>query len=161
MEFSMKAPVKPALPALLAACLFVLITTGPACQAADTKIEAGPGVLSAEFSRGYGILLSEIWLGKYALSIGWFSDQKFNHRDVDENSFVMAQWLFSYKKLQLGFGAALWENTNRALGRKFTFQEQIGIRLRGNWDISYRHWSNASTAKPNSGQNLLSVGYNF
>ena len=141
--------------------LFLAITPGHVCYAETTRIEAGPGVLSAEFSHGYGVILSEIWQDKYILSVGWFSDQKFNHRSVDENTFVMAHWLFTYKRLKLGFGAALWENTNRALGRKFTLMEQIGMRFYGNWDINYRHWSNGRTAKPNAGQNILSIGYNF
>jgi hypothetical protein len=131
------------------------------CHGSDTKIEAGPGVLSRDFSHGYGVILTEIWEGKYAVSLGVFSDQEFNHVHVDENMFVMAHRLFTYKRLQLGFGVTLWENTNRALGQRFTFQEQIGVSFYKNWDINYRHWSNGGTAKPNAGQNILSIGYTF
>ena len=134
---------------------------GRSCQAGDTRIEAGPGVLSGEYSHGFGVILSEIWKGKYSVSIGYFSDQIFNDIPVDENMFVMAHWLFKYKRLQLGFGPTYWEKTNRALGQRFTFQEQISFRFYRNWDINYRHWSNGGTTKPNSGQNILSIGYTF
>ena len=131
------------------------------CLASDTKLEAGPGILSQEFSDGFGVILTQIWKSMYAASIGYFSEQKYEDIDVDENMFVMIHGMLTYKRLQLGFGASYWENTNRALSHNLNFMEQISIRFYKNWDISYRHWSNGGRDSPNSGQDILSIGYTF
>jgi len=80
---------------------------------------------------------------------------------VGSNMMVQAQRLVTYKKVTLGVGVANWQHTSRILGDEFTFSLSVSYRLNDSWGLRYRHFSNAGTASPNAGQDILLIGYSF
>lgn len=133
---------------------------------ADVQIEVGAGLLSGEFSQGGALVLDERFVdGKYALGIGYISEQEVTDRagdlyEVRENLFVFAQRRVCQRWLCLGIGAAHFNGTNRALGSKLTAALSIEA-VRGNWSLNIRHFSNAGSSPPNMGQDMLTLGYAF
>ena len=131
---------------------------------AETEVEYGATFLSADYSDGAAMFFSEIWADKYLVGFGIIGDQvgKFSEGElpVESNMLIQAQRLVSYKGVELGIGVATWQHTNRALGDEFTFSLSAGYSF-GNWHVRYRHYSNGGTARPNTGQDLLLIGYRF
>ena len=132
---------------------------------AEMRIEAGAAFLSAEYSEGAAFFFSEVWDGKYLLGLGIVGNQKGVFKEgtinVRSNLVVQAQRLVTYKRVTLGIGPAYWQHTNRAIGSELLFGLSLGVNVGKNWDIMYRHFSNGGTATPNSGQDLLLIGYRF
>lgn len=133
---------------------------------AEVQIEVGAGFLSGEFSQGGALLLTEKFGdGKYLLGMGYVSEQEVTDRSEDfyevrENLFFMAQRRVCQRWLCLGIGAAHFNNTNRALGSKLTAALSVEV-VKNNWSINLRHFSNAGSAVPNMGQDMLTIGYAF
>lgn len=161
----LEAVVKPV--AIIAVFLGVL-TFGFYKEAkADVQLEVGAGFLSGEFSQGGALVLSERFgpNGRYALGMGYISEQEVTDRSEDfyevrENLFVFAQRRVCQRWMCLGIGAAHFNGTNRALGSKFTAALSVELE-KGNWSLNLRHFSNAGSAPPNMGQDMLTVGYAF
>jgi len=132
---------------------------------AEMRVEAGAAFLSAEYSEGAALFFSEVLDDKYLLGLGIVGDQNgaFNGGNirVRSNLVVQAQRLITYKRVTLGLGPAYWQHTNRALGSELLFSLSLGVNLWENWDFMYRHYSNGGTASPNTGQDLLLIGYRF
>ncbi len=132
------------------------------CEArAETRIEWGATFAEAEYSGGAAIFFSETWDDKYLLGFGLVGDQAVDDAPVKSNMVVIAQRLVTYKRVTLGFGVANWQHQSRLLGDEFTFSLSLGVELRDNWYLQWRHFSNGGTAKPNAGQDLLMLGYRF
>jgi len=132
---------------------------------AETHMEWGPTFASSEYSNGSALFFSEIWQDKYLVGFGLIGDQEGNFKEgtitVKSNMLVQAQRLVTYKKVTLGIGVARWQHTNRMLGDEFTFALSLSYALNSSWDIRYRHFSNGGTASPNSGQDILLIGFRF
>ncbi len=146
--------------------LFILVALVAVKDAkAEMRIEAGAAFLSAEYSDGAALFFSEVWDDKYLLGFGIVGNQKGEFSegtiDVRSNMVVQAQRLVTYKRITLGIGPAYWQHTNRAIGSELLFALSLGVNVGKNWDIMYRHFSNGGTASPNSGQDLLLIGYRF
>lgn len=151
---------------LIAAFVILLMVFFAKESKAEVQIEVGAGFLSGEFSQGGALLLTENFVdGKYLLGMGVISKQEVTDRagdlyDLEENLFVMAQRRVCQRWVCLGIGAAHFNATNRALGSKFTAALSIEL-VKDNWSLSLRHFSNAGSARPNMGQDLLTLGYAF
>jgi len=137
------------------------------CEAkAETQIEWGPTFASTNYSNGSALFFSEVFgEGKYLVGLGLIGDQSgdFNEGTITIKSYMLvhAQRLVTYKKVTLGLGIANWQHTNRMLGDEFTFSLSLSYRLGEHLDVRYRHFSNGGTATPNSGQDILLIGYRF
>ena len=135
------------------------------CEAAETIVEVGPTILSADYSDGVAIMLSERLQNKYMLGFGLVGDQtcKCSEGDVElgNNIMLQAQRLVTYKRITLGLGVAYWQNLNRAIGEHLTFALSIEIDLPSKWDLRIRHYSNAGSGTPNLGQDLITLGWRF
>ena len=148
---------------------------------AEIQLELGPTNLSGDWAEGGALLLSERF-GKYDFAIGYISEQKVNLRTfslhdpsctkitdgfnrcnfvIRENIFVHAQRIVKYKKCEMGIGPAWFQNTSRVFGKQLNFGLMIGCNLSEKAFIRIRHWSNAGSATPNLGQDLLTIGWRF
>jgi hypothetical protein len=144
---------------------------------ADFNVEAGVGNLSSEWTSG-AILFQERW-DDWLVGIGYIGTQwvtpdderawwqKYRPNDpipahfVDRNLFIHGQRLLRWRKFEIGIGAAYFQNTNRALGAKFTVSSSASYHFNKNFSLNFRHFSNAGSATPNMGQDLLTIGWTF
>ena len=146
------------------------------CEAkAETRMDWGATFAGGKYTHGSALFFSEVWQDKYLIGFGLVGDQ---HRifntwgivpgkavptriTVTSNMMIQAQRLVTYKKVTLGLGIAHWQHTSRIFGDEFTFALSLSYNINRNWDIRYRHFSNGGTASPNSGQDILLIGYRF
>ena len=142
---------------------------------AETRFDWGATFAGGKYTNGSAVFLSEVWQDKYLIGLGLVGDQHriFNTWGIEpgkavpvkitvkSNMMVQAQRLVTYKRVTLGVGVAHWQHTSRILGDEFTFALSLSYRLGDSWDLRYRHFSNAGTASPNAGQDLLLIGYRF
>ena len=140
---------------------------------ADVQLELGPTNLSGDWAEGGGLLLSERF-GRYDLGIGYISEQRVNVTcgphlpktsrcdfDIRENIFIHAQRIVKYKKCEMGIGPTWFQNTSRVFGKQLNFGLMIGCNISDQAFVRIRHWSNAGSASPNLGQDLLTIGWRF
>ena len=132
---------------------------------ADVTVEVGSGILSGQFSKGAVLSINERF-GNYIIGMGYIAKQEVTPRTepqtpVDENLFVHGQRMVKLWDVDLGLGVAYFNSTNRALGSKFTASLSLEYNFNEHWDIKFRHFSNAGSAAPNMGQDMLLVGYTF
>lgn len=156
---------------IVGAFLVLLIVAFCREAEADVTLEVGAPFLSGEYSKGAGLLLSED-NGKYRWGMGYISEQEVlpsweedNGRpkvDLRENLFIHGQRIVRLTdKIDFGLGAAYFNSTNRALGSKFTASLSVTYELSPHASINLRHWSNAGSATPNMGQDLITFGWSF
>lgn len=165
-------------PAIIVGVFLILILFGLSSEAkAEVTAEVGAGLLSGQFSGGEVAILTERWGGpygsRYAIGMGWVNEQhvltrKRDRYELKENLFVFAQRRVSFDLkgcawdcISLGLGVAYFNNTNRALGSKFTAALSVEFRPIRNWGLTIRHFSNAGSASPNMGQDALLFTYTF
>ena len=131
-------------------------------EANGAEFEAGPGLLSGEYSEGGALIINER-VGKWDVGGGYISKQ-YCHctspTDLKENIFFHGQRIVEYKMAEIGIGAAYFQNTNRALGKNLTWSLSLGFGGE-HWSMRLRHFSNAGSGSPNLGQDLLTLGYKF
>ena len=160
--------------------LFILFYLFARESKAEVQLELGPTNLSGNWAGG-ALLLSERF-GKYDFGIGYISEQTvslrafdlkspdckritdgFNRCDFEirENIFIQAQRIVKYKRCEMGIGPAWFQNTSRVSGKQLNFSLMIGCNLSEKSFIRIRHWSNAGSATPNLGQDLLTIGWRF
>ena len=150
---------KPAVYIIWAFIALVVLFLAVAARA-ETEFELGATFMYSNYSDGSALMISETWDGKYLIGFGIVGDQKSEGDVVKSNMLVQAQRLVSYKDITLGLGVAGWQHESRLIGAKLGFSLSLGYAL-GNWNVRYRHYSNGGTAYPNSGQDILLVGYRF
>ncbi len=157
----------------------VFLATRAAKADEYTRASIGPTVLSGEFSDGVAIQLSQVFDEKYLLGFGLIGQQTGNFSEgpvqVGNNIMLQGQFLLQgperwawVEPFEIGLGLAYFQNKNRALGSNLTFSLSVGYERPQHWwrwlpdRITFRHYSNAGTATPNSGQDLpLMLGWDF
>ena len=138
---------------------------------AEFNIELGAAHLSGSNSNGAVVIFQERY-DKWLVGIGFIDEQevcpswemKYNYPCpvfVDRNLFLHGQRLLKWKGIELGVGAAYFQNTNRALGKNFTVSASIGYHLNKHVWVGARHFSNAGSGTPNLGQDMLNIGITF
>jgi hypothetical protein len=142
---------------------FLLILIFFAVKEADAlELEAGPALLSGEYSDG-GVLLISERIGKWSIGGGYISEQYCHCNypdDLSTNIFFHGQRVIEYRMLEIGIGAAYFQNTNRALGKNLTWSLSLGFGGK-HWSIRLRHFSSAGSGTPNLGQDMATIGYSF
>ncbi len=139
---------------------------------AEVQLELGATNLSGDWAGG-ALLLSERF-GKYDLGIGYVSEQSVTVTcgphlpaipkcdfDIRENIFIHAQRIVKYKRCEMGIGPAWFQNTSRVFGKQLNFGLMVGCNISEKVFVRIRHWSNAGSASPNMGQDLLTIGWRF
>ena len=157
---------------------FIVLLALTSRAEAETEFEYGATFVHGKYSDGSAIFFSETWDGKYLIGLGLIGDQEgtwtfwrpvsLGHEvpikevvTMGSNMLVHAQRLVTYKKVTLGLGVAKWQHTNKLIGDELGFSLSIRVRLGNNIGLSYRHFSNGGTATPNTGQDILLIGYRF
>lgn len=165
-------------PALIIGAFILLYLLGLSSEAhAEVTIEAGAGLLSGQLSGGETLIITERWGGpyksRYAIGMGYVAEQHVitrsrNRYEPKENLFVFAQRRVSFNLkgcewdcISLGLGVGYFNNTNRALGSKFNAALSVEFRPTDRWSLNIRHFSNAGSASPNMGQDMITIGYTF
>jgi len=148
---------------LFAAAFFTVRT----CEAAETMLEFGAGVLSGEYAEGQYLAIEERFSeGRYSVGFVLMGEQtcKCGEGDVplDVNIAIFVSRNVFWKRLELGIGIAYWEATSRAIGSHLTIQPRIAIRLTDNFDLRlWTHNSNSGLSSPNLGQDRIGFSYRF
>ena len=144
---------------------------------AETRIEVGPTLLSDEFSSGVSVSVIErtdkwdfgiTWTSEQDVWPGWEKRNGYGPAHLERNAgvFVQRHWTLAsveeVYEIKIGIGVAYWANKNRALGSNLTFPVVLEIPTPlERWTIHFRHFSNAGSATPNLGQDMITIGYSF
>ena len=138
---------------------------------AELRLEAGPTYLSDESSDGWTFAVHDRITPNWDLGMGyvseqtvlpsWEEDRGLPPTDVGRNLFIHGQRIITHNKIEIGIGAAFFQNTNRALGRDFVASVSLGWNFNEKLSIRVRHFSNAGSGTPNLGQDLVTFGYSF
>lgn len=101
-----------------------------------------------------------------------------NKRVIDRNRFnlgpagrrvpgygylsVRYRWQWSWGKFEPFFatGGLVASQTSTLSSSHFQFSHALGVR-RGQWEVSWRHFSNADLAEQNEGDDILVLQYHF
>lgn len=129
--------------------------------------EFGPTVLSGQFSDSAALIVNYQWNDRWLVGMGLTGPQKVIPRkepetDVRTNLMVHGQRRVHLSdRWALGLGVAYWNAKTRWNGSNMTASMSIEFELNDKWDIKFRHFSNAGSASPNMGQDMLVIGYTF
>ena len=133
------------------------------------QIELGGGFLSGQYSKAGAIAVQQRFDNKFSIGMGYISEQWVIPRRepktwVQENLWVQAQRHVGLQvggNWDFGIGIAYFNSTNRALGSHFTAALSLEYNFNRKWNVKLRHFSNAGSARPNMGQDMLMIGYRF
>lgn len=163
---------------IIVLCILILAMAA-FCQEAKSEItvEGGAGLLSGEFSGGGTAIVTERWGGpygsRYAVGMGYIykqhvTDRARDYYNVNENLFVFVQRRASFNIkgcewdcISIGLGISYFNTLTRWNGSKFNAALSVEIRPTDRWSVNLRHFSNAGSAKPNMGQDMITIGYTF
>lgn len=72
-------------------------------------------------------------------------------------------WLTKYlsPKLRLGLGVMYINETNPLMGSQLNFNGKLSWQFTDKFSVGWKHLSNAGTAKPNRGQDLIGLTWRF
>jgi len=142
-----------------------LLMLSSLCRA-EMSLEVGPMFLSGEYSEGGALILSERF-DKYSVSLGYIMEQWVTPRTeprthIRENLFVQGQRHFDLsQKWELGVGVVYLNSISRVQGSNFNASLMVRYNINDRFTLNVRHFSNAGSAPPNMGQDMLTIGYNF
>lgn len=130
------------------------------------QVEIGGGFLSGQYSKAGAISVQQRFDNKFSLGMGYISEQWVIPRKepktwMQENLWVQGQRHVDLGHFDLGIGIAYFNSTNRALGSHFVAALSVQYNVSDRWNIKLRHFSNAGSARPNMGQDMIMVGYRF
>lgn len=136
---------------------------------AEATVEAGITAISAKYSNGNSLILTERFNNKWVIGLGLISDQVYKDSKIRNNPVFFGQRLVYgpgiFKNVGLGIGAGYLGNTSEINGSKFNYMLSAEyFKPRSGIIPDYfilRHLSNAGSTPPNKGQDLLSFGYVF
>lgn len=146
--------------------LLILFAFAKEARADEVSVELGATFLSGEYSEGQALILSERF-GKYSVGVGYITEQYVTPRNstrtfVMENVFIQGQRHVRLSdRFEFGLGVAYFNATNRALGSNFEFSLMVRARISDRFSVQLRHWSNAGSARPNMGQDVVTIAYHF
>lgn len=146
----------------VAVALFVIVHTW--WNVADAGgLELGLTGVGSDFSDGGMLYYSERVVDRWDFGIGLISPQEYKGVDIDTNAVISAQFVVRdpwFGRIELGLGPAYFQNSNRALGCRFTFHPSIAW-AGDRFTVGIRHFSNGSSCDSNAGQNGLMFGGRF
>lgn len=135
-------------------------------EAGEVTAYVGAALLSGEFSQGYSGMFTEKFDNKYQVGMGVISRQEVTDRGgnfykLRPQLFVFAERTVDLNSWTISVGPAYLNAKNRAIGSNFAATLSIQYHLSERLSIEVRHFSNAGSATPNMGQDLLYLGYTF
>lgn len=136
-------------------------------EAHGAEMELGP-TYTGEFNGGYALIFTERFSKRYELGLSVISDQSWDDVEVGNNGNFWAAYVITRPEnfwpvlpSEILLGANYWIKTESPitgchvgyiLGAKYRFSD---------FSVGWRHWSNAGSCKPNTGQDLLTFGWRF
>lgn len=154
--------------AQIAILVFVLLFLGSLA----TQCRAEPVAqfeLGSTVARGVApvVGLSVIWPdagpkdADFECGVQLIGTSTFKNEDQSNQAAFQCLLVDGYKKLDLGLGVVYLQNTDGYNGSNTNFSLKFGYRFTDRISLSWRHWSNAGTSKPNYGRDMLVLGYRF
>lgn len=135
-------------------------------DAAETYLELGPSIVSNQFSDSFTLILQERWAGKYALALGYISEQTIDtcpelldrpdcRWTVQEQLLVGAERIVSgnfdrwrwLNRISFSVGPYWFQNANRISSCHLNVRLALDLRLTDRWSIKASHFSNAGSCK--------------
>lgn len=156
-------------PVFLIATLLGLLFFAWAKEAkGDMHLELGAPFLSGEFAEGATLMVEER-RGRWGCGMTYITEQRVRPRndppqDLKPNLGIHClryATLGDRDQWEFGVGPAYWNSTNRALGSKFNAGLSVAYKFNEKWALRVRHYSNAGSASPNMGQDILTLAYSF
>lgn len=145
---------------------FVVAFIAVRCQesSADTLFELIPSTafIAGKHYTGGGLSITERFADRYDVGATLMTELNCDCKRGDShgNLGVYAQRIVQWKRLELGLGAAYWQNTTPAWSSHTTFALSWGLNF-GNFGIRHRHYSTGGASERNGGLDLLTIGYRF
>lgn len=128
-------------------------------------------IASQDFSDGWAIEASWEFKTIYELDILYVHEQVCKCaegprqvRPVAGIGFMVYQDWFTnliHPNLRLGIGLIKLSDTNILMGRTMNFNGKLVWQFNENLEVGWKHLSNAGTASPNRGQDLVGVTWRF
>ncbi len=152
----------------IATLIFIFAFLFNEAEGAETWGELGPSIISYEHSDSFTLLLQERWNNKYAVALGYISEQHFNTCPSLENrpdciwdvrSQLMigaerliqgnfdSEWLGWANRLTFSIGPYWFQNTNRVTSCHFNIRLTLAIELWEGAAIKAGHFSHGGTCK--------------
>lgn len=152
-------------PALVVLAFLVAFMAMNRCEA-EMRYEIGAGFLSGEYSEGTALIVTETFDNNWSVGMGYISKQEVTDRagttyEPRENLWGSVQRSVNWKELEMGLGLAYFNGTNRALGSNFVASMSIHWNITDSFSVGFRHFSNAGSASPNMGQDIISLSWTF
>ena len=160
-------------PTHVAVALFLVGFLLIRCAEAETIFEAAPNTAFIAGNHYDGALISATErFGKYDIGVTLASSLncECERGDSPGNLGIHAQRIVTWKRLEMGLGAAYWQNQTPAWNSNTTFALSVGLDLDGlrilglrldRWRITHRHYSTGGASDRNGGLDLLTIGYSF
>lgn len=77
------------------------------------------------------------------------------------NAAVQCQVVDGFGKFDIGLGLVALQHTDALNGSTVNFSLSLGYRFGDHFAITYGHWSNAGTVKPNTGRDMVFFSWRF
>lgn len=147
--------------AVFVAAFLVLFFTMRACEA-ETIAEVAPATFIAGNQYQGGAITAVERFGRYDFGVTLMSELQCDCRRGDSpgNLGVHVVRTVAWKRLELGLGAAYWQNQTPAWSSNTTFSLHWGLTF-GDWSIRHRHYSTGGASERNGGLDVLAIGYRF
>ena len=85
----------------------------------------------------------------------------FKNVDVPSKYGVSGRVYKDFQHLSVGFGVIYFNHVDRLNGSTFNFWDTIRYRFTNHYSVEYVHISNAGITSPNTGRDMVLVGYKF
>lgn len=129
--------------------LFLTLCLWPSPVSGDS-IEIGATMDTGDTVVFYTHTLDWVWLPEWGIRIGTIGGAE---------SLGIRQ-RHSGERWYLDLGGAVTAQSDR-LGGHWQFGTSVGYKLSESFSVRFTHWSNAGTADPNLGENVLAIEYEW
>lgn len=147
--------------------IVVIIVLFGSYKAFATEMELG-ATFASEFNGGYSLSIRERFIDKIDVGVTLVSEQDYKGTTLSNNGVIWAAFVAKkpetwWKVLpsEVAIGATHWIETSPFIGCQQGYMLNLRWRLPGNWVAGVWHGSNAGVCKPNHGQDLLTLGWDF
>ncbi len=147
---------------VIATLIFIFAFLFNEAEGAETWGEIGPSIISNQYSNSFTLILQERWNNKYAISLGYISEQHFNtcpelaNRpdciwDVRSQLMIGAErlihgnfdskWLQWMNRLTFSIGPYWFQNKNRITSCHFNIRLALDVRIADRISAKVGHFS--------------------
>lgn len=99
--------------------------------------------------------------GDFQCGLFLISQYEADGKTQPNQGIAHCQVVLRAQRFSFGLGPAFLQNMDAINGSHFNFALMAGYRVNDRMSVQWRHWSNADTARPNKGRDVLLVGWAF